>query len=292
MTSSLHITLLGKPHVAIDGEPTTQFVSNKSRALLYYLAAEPRLHDRAELAVFLWGRDRNAKRNLRDVIYNLRQTFDPFLQITRTQIGFRDDVDIYCDLRVWDRLLAQRNKNLGDWQQLLELYRGEFLAGFSLDSLNEFEEWLAVFREQIEIRFTNALETAVQFFASQNDLENTVCFAHQLLMRESWNETGHQQLMLAYALQGLRNKALTQFKNYRTALNLEIGAEPSRVMNDYYQQILDGKVDFISTETHHNLPAWVTPMVGRGGIMTRALMQIEDKHSRLLTIGGLSLIHI
>ena len=169
MTKTLHINLLGAPSVTIDNQPITNFVSNKARALFYYLAAHPIEHERAKLATFLWGGNPKAKRNLRDVIYNLRQSFDPFLTISRTKISLNLTENVHIDYQQFSTLLDQRIKDLEEWRQLLSLYRGELLEGFWLDEQLEYDEWQSITREQVEMRFTEALETAVGYFFSQQD---------------------------------------------------------------------------------------------------------------------------
>ena len=52
---SLTLRLLGPPEVALDGQPAAGFVSDKARALLFYLAVEAnRAFRRETLAGLLW----------------------------------------------------------------------------------------------------------------------------------------------------------------------------------------------------------------------------------------------
>lgn len=45
---------LGKFEIVVGTQPVTDFYSDKVRALLVYLALEPRAHTRMELATLLW----------------------------------------------------------------------------------------------------------------------------------------------------------------------------------------------------------------------------------------------
>jgi len=68
----LSIALLGTIHVTLDGEPVTDFKSDKVRALLAYLAVEAdRTHRRDALAGLLWPEqsNRDARSNLRYTLY-------------------------------------------------------------------------------------------------------------------------------------------------------------------------------------------------------------------------------
>ena len=67
----LVLSLLGPFQVTLDGQPVTDFKSDKVRALLAYLAVEAdRPHRREVLAGLLWPEmpDRQARSNLRDVL--------------------------------------------------------------------------------------------------------------------------------------------------------------------------------------------------------------------------------
>ena len=74
MTVNLKICLFGGLHILQAQTPLTDFMSNKVRALLVYLAATGRPHQRDALATLLWGEmsDVDAKNNLRQAIANLR----------------------------------------------------------------------------------------------------------------------------------------------------------------------------------------------------------------------------
>ncbi|MEZ4678397.1 MAG: hypothetical protein R2932_29690 [Caldilineaceae bacterium] len=79
MMAYYNLHFFGEFHVTIDGQPITEFHSDKARALLAYLALEPREHARTELAALLWPEigDQHARTNLRNTLYRLRQSLMP-----------------------------------------------------------------------------------------------------------------------------------------------------------------------------------------------------------------------
>ena len=99
MPSKLHITLFGAPTLLIDNKPVTGFVSSKAAALAYYLAATQRPHSRDALAALLWpdAPEEAAKKNLRDVLSNLRRLIEPYLDITRQTAGLQSQAVIEVD---------------------------------------------------------------------------------------------------------------------------------------------------------------------------------------------------
>ena len=91
------ISLLGTFQVTLDDRPVTNFVTDKTRALLAYLAVErDRPHRRESLAGLLWPDqpDQDARRNLRQALFNLRQALadtdeqQPVLCIDRNDVQF------------------------------------------------------------------------------------------------------------------------------------------------------------------------------------------------------------
>ena len=76
---TLSLACLGTLEVTVEGQPVTDFATNKVRGLLVYLALEPaRLHSRQSLLGLLWPdlAQEAALTNLRVTLYRLRQTLD------------------------------------------------------------------------------------------------------------------------------------------------------------------------------------------------------------------------
>jgi DNA-binding SARP family transcriptional activator len=114
----LTLRLLGSPEVILDGELATGFVSDKARALLFYLAVEAdRAQRREKLAGLLWPDypERSARTNLSNTLSNLRTVLgdrganlangearQPFLLVSRETIQFDAGSDYWLDVRAFD----------------------------------------------------------------------------------------------------------------------------------------------------------------------------------------------
>src|SRR3954454_22645661 len=103
----LDLALLGGFHAALDGTPIRSFDSDKTRALLVYLAVEAAYPPRREaLAGLLWPEfaDDAARRNLRYALFKLRQALgEPengpgFLLVTPQTVGLDPSADIRLDV--------------------------------------------------------------------------------------------------------------------------------------------------------------------------------------------------
>lgn len=188
----LSLSVLGMLQVFLDGRPVVGFESNKTRALLAYLAVEAdQPHSRDELAGLLWPDqpDQVARNNLRQTLANLRhaigdQTADPaFLSVTREIGQFNAGSDVWLDAGEFTDLLTACDKHVHRRPetckscarrllQASELYRGNFLEQFFLNDSTAFEEWALVKREDLRrlaphaTLASRALPSCLQLFAS------------------------------------------------------------------------------------------------------------------------------
>jgi DNA-binding SARP family transcriptional activator len=245
----LSLSLLGAFQVTLDGQPVTGFKSNKVRALLAYLAVEAdRPHRREVLAGLLWPEwpDRDALSNLRYALSNLRkvigdrQAQPPFLLITRDALQFNPAADTWLDVTAFTELVeadATDPSAIEQLEEAVDLYRGPFLEGFSVDDSPAFEEWALFTREQIARQVSSALRRLAVTCERRGDYEQAQAYAWRQLELESWDEAAHQQLMRTLALSGQRGAALAQYETCRRLLAEELGVEPAEETTRLYEQM-------------------------------------------------------
>ena len=250
----LSIRLLGPFEVTLDDRPVARFESDKVRALLAYLAVEAdRPHRRETLAGLLWPEmpERTARANLRYALANLRQVISdhdaipPFLHITRQTIQFKRDSDAWVDANELTTLLPEdrlRQQTILQLEQAVGLFRGEFLAGFTLRDSAAFEEWLLLQGEHLARLRLGALHRLTAYHEAQGAYETALRYAWQQVEIEPWQEDAHQQLMNLLAVTGQRSAALAQYKTLGQTLERELGVEPSPETQDLYQRILSGEI--------------------------------------------------
>ena len=158
--SHLAIALLGSFWVTLDGTPLA-FATDKVRALLAYLAVEAdRAQRREALAALLWpGRPESAARtSLRQALYRLRCTLGdrqvalPHLSITAKDVQWNPAGGCWLDVAEFEARIALCRTCRPGGQDLcpdcvtrleaaLQLYRGDFLTGFTLPACPDFEWW-------------------------------------------------------------------------------------------------------------------------------------------------------
>jgi len=161
MMDELQLFFLGTFQVLVDGVPVMSFESDKTRALLAYLAIESdRPHRRENLTGLFWpeSSERNARKSLSQALYNLRHVISQDddkgpLEMSSKEVFLpsqdRVQVDVVHFLKLTREVSSHTHS--ADWacrtclenlSQVVDLFQGEFLAGLSLPDSADFEVWL------------------------------------------------------------------------------------------------------------------------------------------------------
>lgn len=306
--TTLSFTLLGIPGVFLNDQPVTGFVSNKAVALLYYLAATGQPASRATLASLLWGdfSEKKARKNLRDVLSNLRHLLPECLLISLQDVAFHPQAKIGVDVKEFEDLFAPIEGSMHETltpakvmllREAMGLYQGEFLDGFELPQAPDFEMWVVAERSRLQYLALQALHVLTEYFTKQGNTALGIKYAMELLKLEPWREETHCQLMCLLVWSGQRSAALAQYEVCRRALAESLGVEPQVETRQLYKQILQGEplvthffssfqpASFMAAPVH-NLPAQPTPFVGREAELAEIIARLQNSDCRLLTVVG------
>src|SRR5215472_1730615 len=202
-------------------------VPKKARALLGYLAAQGgQAVSRERLADLLWPYQgsEQARHSLRNCLLELRKALGPSgaRHLVADFANCRIE-DVVVDLDRFERL--SRSRNRPELQAAAELYRGEFLVDFDIDS-EPFQEWLAAERDRTLALICDILQrlTAAQDAAGEADA--AIRSGRRLVALDPLSEFGQRALMRAYAHAGRRGEALRQYKSCAETLKRELGVAP------------------------------------------------------------------
>lgn len=299
---TLQIQLLGNPMITLGGVPVTGIAYTRAAALVYYLAATGQAHTRETVAGLLWSEisDEQARKNLRDVLTNLRRALGAYLVITRQTVGLNPDASIFCDSRSFEahvnaaRRTASSADTLRSLQEAAALYRGDFCAGLYIAAASVFEEWMLAERERFRHLAMHTLHLLSVHAAEQGAYLEGIDYATRLLAMDALREDTHRQLMLLLALSGQRGAALSQYETLCRTLRDELGVDPTDETTALYEQILAGKIAGAPDETvvtasprpAHNLPALFTSFIGRAAEVAQIVQRLRAPDSRLLTVVG------
>ena len=297
MTPLLTLHLLGPPEMRFGATPlTAETISAKGQALLAYLALTGRPVSRSALAGLLWGDlpEESARANLRGLLTRLRRVLPPeMLLVERQQVSLAPE-GVALDVSDFEESCADD----GRAAEAVALYRGDFLEGFAAPNAPDFDEWAAAQRERLRQTALDALyRLAAQALARRN-FEAGIAAARRLLELEPWLEEGHRLLVELLARSGQRSQALAQYDACRRLLETELGVAPGPETEALVEAIRQGRLEAEPAAQPAappapapgppptNLPAPLTPFVGREQERARLAARLRDPSYRLVTIVG------
>jgi DNA-binding SARP family transcriptional activator len=255
----LSVALLGPPRLALDGRPLN-VTRRRSRALLYYLAAQDAPVSRERLLELFWlDHERAAAQQiLRTNLHGLRKTLGAALLAQDDALALAPDSDV--DTRRFAARLAalsspwlpqrpsvSRDKagsespprlDAATLSEALALYRGDFLAEFTLADAPAFDDWAAAEREhyrRLAMRGWAALarrrELARDWSAALDALERAIAF-------DPLQEDAQRAAMRLHYLSGDRAGAIRRYEQLRRLLDDELGVPPLDETRALYDAIV------------------------------------------------------
>lgn len=251
MTKILTFTLFGAPQITLGPQSITDELTPKVSALLIYLAATGRPHARDVLADLLWSDlpNQQARNNLRYVLPDLRRVVGDYLLITPQTIGFDRQAPYRLDVeRLRSALLDKAaERSLTELQAALDLYQGEFLAGFTVRNAPVFEEWVMHQREELHSLVLQGLYTVAERYYQQHETQAGLAMTQRLLALDPWHEVGYRLQMQLLAASGQRAAALAQYAHCQRVLDEEFGVEPEATTTALYEQIRSGAYEQVDS---------------------------------------------
>lgn len=249
------LALLGGWRLTIDGRPATAPAYEKGRALLAYLAIENRWLSREMLGGLFWPDSIGHRANLRQVLANLRailqdnDAVDPCLLVQRDAISIgtecADLLDVTSFLtsppRCDEAGTAPRCAPcLRQMEQAESLYRGDFLAGFTLADCPEFEEWMRRKREALRRHAVALCGRLADCHARHGAAASALAYAHRAAELDPWDEAARRRLMQLMAIGGQNAAAMRQYEALEASLASEIGTAPEEATQALYRRLRAG----------------------------------------------------
>ena len=251
MTLTFDLRVLGAP-VLCRGEEAVRLGRKKALGLLAYMAFGKRPCSRDTLAALFWpDHDQaHARGSLRRLLSQLRrQLGEALIPTEEERVGplnmelMRVDIEEFQALLARARVRARTHEREPgeDVRELLEraagLYRGEFLAGFSLGGCGEFSDWQFLQAEYLRRELCMALTNLVEICEAAGESDEAITFARRLVSEDSLNEEAHCALMRLYAASGRREEALHQYRLCAGLLEKELQLEPEETTTELYEAI-------------------------------------------------------
>jgi DNA-binding SARP family transcriptional activator/predicted ATPase len=298
MPAELQLIVLGRPRLYRAGQPVAELVSAKAQALLIYLAATGKPASRSALAGLLWGDmpEQTARANLRLALSKLRKTVGDYLIVNWDTLALYPNRPYHLDSAEFlARAAAPERLPPADLSAALQLYQGDFLEDFYLPGAPEFETWMLAERERLRQVAVRAWWRMANLARAQDEAEAGMEAARQVLRLEPWHEEAHQHLMTWLARAGQPTAALAQFEVCRRVLAEELALEPSPATLALAEQIKTERAGLPRVAPvappavptpKSNLPAALTPLIGRENELAQISEHLLNPECRLLTLLG------
>ena len=291
----LTLALLGPPEIAVDGQPF-KTDRRKAVALLAYLAVTARPQARATLAALLWPdyAPDSAAAYLRRTLWELNQALGKgWVEADRDQVNLALTPADTLDVAAFRAGLTAADP--AALNAALALYRGEFLAGFSVPDTAPFAEWQAAQAEALRREFAGGLQRLVEAPTAARDLPAALAQARRWLALDPLAEPAHRAVMRLLALSGDRAAALRQYEAAAAALQAELRAAPEPETTALHAAIRRGELAAPAgpapapaspPEVMVDLPTLATPFIGRRADVEHVQALLQDPAHRLITLVG------
>lgn len=268
-----------------DSKAIQDLGSHKAEAILVYVAVTGQPQPRNVMATLLWPEhtQSHAQTSLRVALAALRRELNEYLDVTRDFVGLKPGAQIYLDVSALEEKLISEQV-----EKALEIYRGDFLAGFDLRDCLEFEDWRRLQAEHLRQLLIRGLHTTIREAIDTEEYKRSLFLVKRLIALDPLDELAHRQCMLLYALDGQRSLSLEQYEFCRATLQAELGVEPSPETKQLHQRITNGTQPLYSRSDipPHNLPTPLTSFIGREKELAQIVSLLRDPACRLLTLIG------
>ncbi|MBE7555599.1 MAG: AAA family ATPase [Anaerolineales bacterium] len=247
--AKLKLFFLGPPRIELNDE-SLELESRKGVALLAYLVVTAQSHSRDALSTLLWpdADQSRALSYLRHTLWSLKKTLgDSWLEISREQVGLRPEADMWLDVTAFQQhLKTPLNHNSSDkvsaetlplLAEAVELYRGDFLTGFTLPDAPEFDEWQFFQMEALRQKLAGALERLVWGYSRQGNYETAIPYGRRWVALDPLHEPAQRHLMQLYGEVGQKAAALRQYEEYTALLEKELGLPPDEETTTLFEAI-------------------------------------------------------
>lgn len=226
--SSSHLTTLGGFAFSVDGVPTRSPATRKARALMAYLATNPKIDVARERVVEIFWPDsepQRARDSLSTALHSIRRCIrsagpdaDTYLVTNKSVLSWIGPTEV--DAVAFARLAAQRGEQTD--RDALAIYRGDFLEG-------DFDDWAVAERERIGSLYESVLARIVR---TSNDAE----LAQRFVARNPYDEAAYVAIVDAELAAGRRASAASWAERCRLAL-AEIGEKPSDAFEARFEHV-------------------------------------------------------
>ena len=292
--ATLHLHLFGSPRI-VWANQALDFTRRQMRALLYRLATESKALARDQLCFLFWPDqpDAVARRHLTKLLTHLRRALPhPDLLLVSREAVQLDPQRVWCDAATFAQY-ARLSSTIASGQQVVSLYRGAFLDGFSLADSPEFESWVGQQRRFFEQQYLQTLAQVIELTAAANDFRTAITYAQRYLAHDDLAESIHRRLIDYYAASGDRSAAIQQYEACVMILEQELGVDPLPETRAAYTAALTERplqpTAPVPALRWTTLPGLDLPLIGRAAPLAqlhRAFARVQQGEGQFVLVAG------
>jgi len=263
----LKIHLLGLPYIEFDDEEI-DISRRKAFALLAYLAITGKQHSRDFISATLWSdyEPERARAELRRILNTINKTaVGKWMIIDRKIMNLQQNDDLWIDVVEFNKLL-DKEPTPEILSEAIQLYRGDFMRGFTISGSSEFDDWQSLQTQTLQQMLIRALEQLVNHQIKKQEIDGMIASLQRWLEIDPYYEIAQRQLMRAYTVAGQRAAALHQYESFRSLLKRELDLSPQEETTVLYETIKANRPIQLHEKAppvFGNMPPMPTLIVGR-----------------------------
>jgi DNA-binding SARP family transcriptional activator len=286
----LEIKLLGPLSLAADGEPLDLPTRRHGQLLLGYLALNPGLHARSNLAGLLWPDvlESSARSSLRSTLSSVRRALGPHadrhLVVRRDRIGLADSGRVSVDLREFQAVVDE-----GRLEAAAACGRGILLQGLD-------DDWIEQARQAHRRALGEVLAELASAAEARDDLTLAVRFTREQVELDPLAEPPNRELIRRLAAAGDRASALAAYASLSEAFRTQLHTAPSpqtRQLAAGIRACDDGGRDDITwtplplqTELRLQVPAALLGRAAELAELRAAMTRAASGERQVVLVGG------
>ena len=230
----LDVELLGHLRLGHDGRPVVGV--RNPRLVAYLLLHRDRPRTRDEVAVALWpdSGDAQALTNLRREIHILRYAL-PSRTVCSTEgraIQWRPDGPFRLDVAEFETAMDRGRRGDPDGlRTAIARYGGDLVPGI-------YDDWIAPHRDRLRNLHLEAIAALAARQEERREYREAIELLRQLIELDPLQESAYRSLMRVAVLSGDRSAGLRAYHACATALQTELGVQPTAETRTAYEQLL------------------------------------------------------
>ena len=194
LATTYKLVLLGKPDVIRNGV-SVKIPRSKCKGIIFYLASQDKDVSRDKLQDLFWPelKQQTAQHNLNVHLSDIRKHLPGLLESDNAYVRLSADVSIDC--KQFDLYFKYDSFDFEKHQYILGLYRGDFLEGFNISGVGDFEIWKSSMREHYLNLFIKGLISLADHHHSHREYQDELIALQNALQLDPLQERVYRSVM-------------------------------------------------------------------------------------------------